>query len=92
MKKVSSLLELDFVNNINRTLFCPIQQAMTPASPTRRHTKISMIGVGNVGMTISMDELTLVDAKPDKLRGEMLGSTPWPFSCTLGSRHLQTMR
>ncbi|XP_009776789.1 L-lactate dehydrogenase B-like [Nicotiana tabacum] len=51
-----------------------------PPSPTKRHTKISVIGVGNVGMAIAqtiltqdlVDELALVDAKPDKLRGEML--------------------
>lgn len=51
-----------------------------PPSPTNRHTKISVIGVGNVGMAIAqtiltqdlVDELALVDAKPDKLRGEML--------------------
>ncbi|XP_059318767.1 L-lactate dehydrogenase B-like [Lycium barbarum] len=51
-----------------------------PPSPTKRHTKISVIGVGNVGMAIAQtiltqdlaDELALVDAKSDKLRGEML--------------------
>ncbi|OIS97396.1 PREDICTED: L-lactate dehydrogenase B-like [Nicotiana attenuata] len=51
-----------------------------PPSSTKRHTKISVIGVGNVGMAIAqtiltqdlVDELALVDAKPDKLRGEML--------------------
>lgn len=51
-----------------------------PPSPTNHHTKISVIGVGNVGMAIAqtiltqdlIDELALVDAKPDKLRGEML--------------------
>ncbi|XP_055819463.1 L-lactate dehydrogenase B-like [Solanum dulcamara] len=51
-----------------------------PPSLTKRHTKISVIGVGNVGMAIAQtiltqdlaDELALVDAKSDKLRGEML--------------------
>ncbi|XP_054810365.1 L-lactate dehydrogenase B-like [Prosopis cineraria] len=51
-----------------------------PPSPTKRHTKISVIGAGNVGMAIAQtiltqditDELALVDAVPDKLRGEML--------------------
>ncbi|KAK4260404.1 hypothetical protein QN277_003521 [Acacia crassicarpa] len=51
-----------------------------PPSPTKRHTKISVIGAGNVGMAIAQtiltqditDELVLVDAVPDKLRGEML--------------------
>ncbi|ONH99870.1 hypothetical protein PRUPE_6G054700 [Prunus persica] len=45
-----------------------------------RHTKISVIGAGNVGMAIAQtiltqdlaDELVLVDAKPEKLRGEMI--------------------
>ncbi|XP_044486455.1 L-lactate dehydrogenase B-like [Mangifera indica] len=51
-----------------------------PPSPTKRHIKVSVIGAGNVGMAIAqtiltqdlVDELALVDAKPDKLRGEML--------------------
>ncbi|XP_054808050.1 L-lactate dehydrogenase B-like [Prosopis cineraria] len=51
-----------------------------PPSPTKRHTKISVIGAGNVGMAIAQtiltqditDELVLLDAVPDKLRGEML--------------------
>ncbi|KAJ8538681.1 hypothetical protein K7X08_029977 [Anisodus acutangulus] len=51
-----------------------------PPSSTKRHTKISVIGVGNVGMAIAqtiltqglVDELALVDAKPEKLRGEMM--------------------
>ncbi|CAL9104561.1 unnamed protein product [Musa textilis] len=79
MKKVSSLSELGFADDIHRTLFRPIQQA-APPSPTQRRTKISVIGAGNVGMAIAQtiltqdltDELALVDAKPDKLQGEML--------------------
>ncbi|KAJ8498679.1 hypothetical protein OPV22_009231 [Ensete ventricosum] len=79
MKKVSSLAELGFADDVHRALFRPIQQA-EPPSPTKRHTKISVIGAGNVGMAIAQtiltqdltDELALVDAKPDKLRGEML--------------------
>lgn len=51
-----------------------------PPSPTKKHTKISVIGAGNVGMAIAQtiltqditDELVLVDTVPDKLRGEML--------------------
>ncbi|CAD5166839.1 unnamed protein product [Musa acuminata subsp. malaccensis] len=73
MKKVSSLLELGFANDIHRTLFCPIDHATIPPSSTQRHTKISMISVGNMGMaitwTIPTDELALVDAKLDKLQG-----------------------
>ncbi|XVF51715.1 hypothetical protein PTKIN_Ptkin04bG0206800 [Pterospermum kingtungense] len=65
--------------DLSQAFFKPIQNT-APPSPTKRHTKISVIGVGNVGMAIAQtiltqdlaDELTLVDAKPDKLRGEML--------------------
>ncbi|XP_019166928.1 PREDICTED: L-lactate dehydrogenase B-like [Ipomoea nil] len=61
------------------TFFKPIPNT-APPSPTKRHTKISVVGVGNVGMAVAQtiltqglaDELALVDAKPDKLRGEML--------------------
>ncbi|GFZ01177.1 L-lactate dehydrogenase [Actinidia chinensis var. chinensis] len=65
--------------DLAQAFFKPIQQT-APPSPTKRHTKISVIGAGNVGMAIAQtiltqdlaDELALVDAKPDKLRGEML--------------------
>ncbi|GMH26640.1 hypothetical protein Nepgr_028483 [Nepenthes gracilis] len=65
--------------NIADSFFNSIQHAVPP-SPTKRHTKISVIGTGNVGMAIAqtiltqdlVDELALVDAIPDKLRGEML--------------------
>uniref|UniRef100_A0A7C9CXI9 L-lactate dehydrogenase n=1 Tax=Opuntia streptacantha TaxID=393608 RepID=A0A7C9CXI9_OPUST len=72
----SSLVGLDIAGSF----FAGIQGA-APPSPTKRHTiKISIIGTGNVGMAIAQtiltqdlaDELTLVDALPDKLRGEML--------------------
>lgn len=64
---------------MSKAFFKPIHNA-APPSPTKRHTKISVIGAGNVGMAIAqtiltqdlVDELALVDAKPDKLRGEML--------------------
>ncbi|CAL9060935.1 unnamed protein product [Musa banksii] len=79
MKKASSLSELGFANDVHHALFRPIQEA-APPSPTKRHTKISVVGAGNVGMAIAQtiltqhlaDELALVDAKPDMLRGEML--------------------
>ncbi|XP_057980249.1 L-lactate dehydrogenase A-like [Malania oleifera] len=66
---------LDFAGSF----FRPIQLA-APPSPTKRHTKVSVVGAGNVGMAIAQtiltqdlaDELVLVDANPDKLRGEML--------------------
>ncbi|XP_077235451.1 L-lactate dehydrogenase B-like [Tasmannia lanceolata] len=65
--------------DIAQHFFKPIDHA-APPSPTKRHTKISVIGTGNVGMAIAQtiltqdlaDELALVDAIPDKLRGEML--------------------
>lgn len=65
--------------DLSQAFFKPISSSSQP-SPTSRHTKISVIGVGNVGMAIAqtiltqdlVDELALVDAKPDKLQGEML--------------------
>ncbi|KAM7256373.1 hypothetical protein ACFE04_012114 [Oxalis oulophora] len=65
--------------DIAQSFFKPIINT-APPSPTKRHTKISVIGVGNVGMAIAQtiltqdlaDELALVDAIPEKLRGEML--------------------
>lgn len=65
--------------DLTGAFFKPIRGAASP-SRIKRHTKISVIGAGNVGMAIAQtiltqdlaDELVLVDAKPDKLRGEML--------------------
>lgn len=65
--------------DLTKTFFTAISGA-PPASPTKRRTKITVVGVGNVGMAIAQtiitqdlaDELTLVDAKEDKLRGEVL--------------------
>ncbi|KAK3429026.1 hypothetical protein EUGRSUZ_E00444 [Eucalyptus grandis] len=65
--------------DLSRAFFTPIQDTAPPSS-TKRHTKIAVVGVGNVGMAIAQtiltqdlaDELALIDAKPDKLRGEML--------------------
>lgn len=65
--------------DLTQTFFKPINHA-APPSPTKRHSKISVIGTGNVGMAIAqtiltqdfVEELALVDAKADKLRGEML--------------------
>ncbi|KAE9614228.1 hypothetical protein Lal_00016853 [Lupinus albus] len=65
--------------DLSQAFFKPITNA-APPSTTKRHLKISVIGAGNVGMAIAQtiltqdltDELVLVDAKPDKLRGEML--------------------
>ncbi|KAL5098980.1 hypothetical protein RYX36_003307 [Vicia faba] len=65
--------------DLTQSFFKSILNA-APPSPTKRHNKISVIGAGNVGMAIAqtiltqdlVDELVLVDAIPDKLRGEML--------------------
>ena len=65
--------------DLTQAFFKPIQQT-APPSPTKRHTKVSVVGVGNVGMAIAqtiltqdlVDELALVDVNADKLRGEML--------------------
>ncbi|XP_047178719.1 L-lactate dehydrogenase-like [Vigna umbellata] len=62
-----------------QAFFKPILNVLTP-STSKQHTKISVIGVGNVGMAISptiltqdlTDDLVLVDTNTDKLRGEML--------------------
>jgi L-lactate dehydrogenase len=65
--------------DLSDMFFKPIQNT-SPPSPTKRQTKISVIGAGNVGMAIAQtiltqdlaDEIALVDAQPEKLRGEML--------------------
>ncbi|PWA94631.1 Lactate dehydrogenase/glycoside hydrolase, family 4, C-terminal [Artemisia annua] len=65
--------------NIAQSFFKPIQGS-SPPPPISRNTKISVIGVGNVGMAIAqtiltqglVDEISLVDVNADKLRGEML--------------------
>ncbi|MFS7941570.1 putative L-lactate dehydrogenase [Helianthus anomalus] len=65
--------------DISQSFFKPIHGA-SPLPTTTRTTKISVIGVGNVGMAIAQtiltqdlaDEIALVDVNPDKLRGEML--------------------
>lgn len=65
--------------DLTQAFFKPVLNA-APPSPTKRHIKVSVIGTGNVGMAIAQtiltqdltDELVLVDAKADKLRGEML--------------------
>ncbi|KAI3823596.1 hypothetical protein L1987_05035 [Smallanthus sonchifolius] len=65
--------------DIAQSFFKPIQGASPPPS-TSRNTKISVVGVGNVGMAIAQtiltqgiaDEIALVDVNADKLRGEML--------------------
>ncbi|CAI9759448.1 unnamed protein product [Fraxinus pennsylvanica] len=65
--------------DLTQAFLKPIFNAAPPSS-IKRHTKISVVGVGNVGMAIAQtiltqdlaDELALIDTKPEKLRGEML--------------------
>ncbi|CAH1415664.1 unnamed protein product [Lactuca virosa] len=78
-KSASSLVLGQGGLDIAQSFFKPIDGA-SPPPPTRRTTKISVIGVGNVGMAVAQtiltqdlaDELALVDVDKDKLRGEML--------------------
>uniref|UniRef100_A0A804PEG6 Lactate/malate dehydrogenase N-terminal domain-containing protein n=1 Tax=Zea mays TaxID=4577 RepID=A0A804PEG6_MAIZE len=84
MKKATSLSELGFdAGDASSGFFRPVSgDSSTPTSQhhRRRLTKVSVIGAGNVGMAIAQtiltrdlaDEIALVDAVPDKLRGEML--------------------
>lgn len=82
MKKVTSHSELSLASDISHSFFFrPIPDNLPPPSPLPARSKISVIGVGNVGMAIAQtiltagdlaDELALLDANPDKLRGEML--------------------
>ncbi|KAJ1692903.1 hypothetical protein LUZ63_009601 [Rhynchospora breviuscula] len=79
MKKASSLTEIGFSPDAKHHLFSPLPDA-EPATRTSRHIKITVVGCGNVGMAIAQtiltqeiaDEIALVDAQPNKLRGEML--------------------
>ncbi|XP_002988827.2 L-lactate dehydrogenase B [Selaginella moellendorffii] len=57
------------------SLFIPLQ-----SSPEQQRAKVTVVGVGNVGMACAQtiltqelaEELALIDVNPDKLRGEML--------------------
>ncbi|KAG9452364.1 hypothetical protein H6P81_005268 [Aristolochia fimbriata] len=79
LPRPSSSSSLNIGLDIAHAFFKPIQGS-APPSTTKRHNKITVVGVGNVGMAIAQtiltqdlaDELALVDAKADKLRGEML--------------------
>ncbi|KAF3532598.1 hypothetical protein DY000_02038777 [Brassica cretica] len=65
--------------DLTSAFFKPILNS-DPPIPSNRCTKISVVAVGNVGMAIAQtiltqdlaDEIALVDANPDKLRGEVL--------------------
>ncbi|XP_006655682.2 L-lactate dehydrogenase B-like [Oryza brachyantha] len=80
MKKASSLSELGFDAD-GPSFFRHLSLADGDgALPRRRLIKISVIGAGNVGMAIAQtiltqdlaDEIVLIDAVADKVRGEML--------------------
>ncbi|KAI4303244.1 hypothetical protein MLD38_038897 [Melastoma candidum] len=92
--------------DLSQAFFSPIHHTAL-ASPSARHTKITVVGVGNVGMAIAQtiltqdlaDVIALIDANPEKLRGEMLDlqhaaaflprttivSSPDDYSVTRGS-------
>ncbi|KAK1262536.1 hypothetical protein QJS04_geneDACA021657 [Acorus gramineus] len=78
-QSASSLKDLGMGPELANHFFKPIDRS-APPSPTKRHTKVTVVGTGNVGMAIAQtiltqdlsDVLALVDNKPDKLRGEML--------------------
>ncbi|KAJ6826337.1 L-lactate dehydrogenase [Iris pallida] len=90
MKKISSLSDLGLHSDVSHSFFFkPINSTTASSSSSTlllssvaapRTTKITVVGVGNVGMAIAQtiltqdlcDALSLLDANPDKLRGEML--------------------
>ncbi|KAH7543301.1 hypothetical protein FEM48_Zijuj02G0169800 [Ziziphus jujuba var. spinosa] len=63
-----------------RQVFFKSIHSAAPPSPTKRHTKILVIGAGNAGTAIAQtiltqdlaDKLVLIHGKPDKLHREML--------------------
>lgn len=67
-------------DNIANVMFEPMFEANPSDISIKRTSKITVVGVGNVGMACAQtiltqdltDELALVDILPDKLRGEML--------------------
>ncbi|XP_072968412.1 L-lactate dehydrogenase A-like [Typha angustifolia] len=75
----SSLSSLGFGEDVAHAFFHPIIGASLPSHSTHC-IKISVVGAGNVGMAIAQtiltqdlaNEIALVDAKAEKLRGEML--------------------
>ncbi|CAM0909726.1 unnamed protein product [Alopecurus aequalis] len=82
-KEASSLSELGFDVNLGAGFFRQVPSSGRDgggAARRRRLTKVSVIGAGNVGMAIAQtiltqglaDEIALVDADADKVRGEML--------------------
>jgi L-lactate dehydrogenase len=67
-------------DDIANVMFEPMFEANPSEISIKRTSKITVVGVGNVGMACAQtiltqdltDELALVDILPDKLRGEML--------------------
>ncbi|BAF18466.1 L-lactate dehydrogenase B [Oryza sativa Japonica Group] len=81
MKKASSLSELGFdADGPSFFRHLTLTDGDDGTLPRRRLIKISVIGAGNVGMAIAQtiltqdlaDEIVLIDAVADKVRGEML--------------------
>ncbi|GLJ16730.1 hypothetical protein SUGI_0287750 [Cryptomeria japonica] len=69
----------DFGIDIAGSFFKSIE-GVGPLSPSTRNTKVTVVGVGNVGMAVAQtiltqeltNELVLIDVQAEKLRGEML--------------------
>ncbi|XP_037457205.1 L-lactate dehydrogenase B-like [Triticum dicoccoides] len=85
MKEASSLCKLGFDVDKGVGFFrhvpSPVHDGeLIALRPCERLTKVSVIGAGNVGMAIAQtilteglaDEIALVDAEADRVRGEML--------------------
>lgn len=81
MKKATSLSELGFdADGPSFFRQVSLSDDCNGRTPRRRLIKVSVIGAGNVGMAIAQtiltqdlaDEIVLVDAVADKVRGEML--------------------
>jgi Zn-dependent alcohol dehydrogenase len=78
-KSSSSALEVAG-DKIVETMFQPVLDAGPRDHSARRVSKVTVVGVGNVGMACAQtiltqdltDQIALVDISADKLRGEML--------------------
>ncbi|KMZ57503.1 L-lactate dehydrogenase [Zostera marina] len=81
MKNISSLSQLGLDLDEEKSILRPFQFDWKSSKEfSKRHTKITIVGVGNVGMAIAqtiltqdlVDELVLVDTNANKLEGEKL--------------------
>jgi len=78
-KRSPSSLEIAGAS-IVETMFQPVLDAGPPDHSARRVSKVTVVGVGNVGMACAQtiitqdlaDQIALVDISANKLRGEML--------------------